>query len=148
MKQAAQGDKVRVNYTGRFEDGTVFDSSADREPLEFTIGQGQVIPGFENGVDGMTVGDKKTINIPADQAYGPKYDEAIMTVGRNEFPPDMELHEGDMLQLRDPDGGVMMATVTELTDESATLDANHPLAGKDLIFDITLEEIVSPIILA
>lgn len=148
MAQAQAGDTVKVNYTGRFEDGTVFDSSENREPLEFTIGEGQVIPGFEQGVEGMSPGDSKTISIVADEAYGPHYDELVMVVDRAEFPPDMDLSVGDVLQLRQPDGGIALARVTDVDDKTATIDANHPLAGKDLTFDIKLDAIESKIIIA
>lgn len=148
MAQAQAGDTVKVDYTGRFEDGTVFDSSANRDPLEFTIGEGQVIPGFEKGVEGMSPGDEKTITIASDEAYGPHYDELVMVVDRGEFPEEMELSEGDVLQLRQPDGGVVLARVTDVSDKSVTIDANHPLAGKDLIFDVKLDEIQPKIIIA
>jgi peptidylprolyl isomerase len=148
MAQATAGDTVKVDYTGRFEDGTVFDSSENREPLEFTIGEGQVIPGFEQGVEGMSPGEEKTITISADDAYGPHHEELVMVVDRGEFPPDMELSVGDVLQLRQPDGGVALARVTDLDDSNATIDANHPLAGKDLIFDVKLDSIESKIIIA
>ena len=148
MAQAQIGDTVKVDYTGRFDDGTVFDSSEGREPLEFTIGQGQVIPGFEEGVSGMNPGDEKTINIPCEQAYGPRFDELTMNVEKSAFPPDMELSVGDMLELRQPDGETMMAMVTMVDENSVTLDANHPMAGRDLTFDIKLQEIKSKIIIA
>lgn len=148
MAQATAGDTVKVDYTGRFEDGTVFDSSENREPLEFTIGEGQVIPGFEQGVEGMAPGEEKTIAISADDAYGPHFEELVMVVDRCEFPPEMELSVGDVLQLRQPDGGVALARVTDLDDSNATIDANHPLAGKDLIFDVKLDAIESKIIIA
>ncbi len=148
MAQAQAGDTVKVDYTGRFEDGTVFDSSANREPLEFTIGEGQVIPGFEQGVEGMSPGEEKTITISSDEAYGPHHDELVMTVDKGEFPPDMELGVGDVLQLRQPDGGVVLARVTDVSDGSVTIDANHPLAGRDLIFDVKLDQIEPKIIIA
>jgi peptidylprolyl isomerase len=141
LAQAKEGDKVKVNYTGRFDNGEVFDSSAGRTPLEFTVGAHQVIPGFEGAVVGMNPGESKTINIPADEAYGPHYDEMVMKVDRSEFPEDMKPGVGDHLQLQDPNGDTMIVTVTEADDNSVTLDGNHPLAGKDLTFDIELLEV-------
>lgn len=141
MAQAQRGDTVKVHYTGRLQDGTVFDSSESREPLEFTIGGGQMISGFDAGVLGMNLGQSKTITIPAEDAYGPRYVEAEMTVDRSEFPEDMAPEVGDQLQLRQPNGQVVIVVVSEVTEETVTLDANHPLAGKDLTFDIELVEI-------
>lgn len=141
MAKSKQGDTVKVHYTGKLDDGTVFDSSADREPLEFTIGSGQVIPGFEEGVTGVSVGKSKTINIPSDQAYGPHHEELIMVVDRSEFPEDMKPEIGDRLQVCDADGRMMIVEVTDADESSVTLDGNHPLAGKDLTFDIELVEI-------
>lgn len=141
MAEAKQGDKVKVNYTGKLGDGTVFDSSEDREPLEFTIGSGQVIPGFDEGVAGMNPGESKTITIPSDQAYGPHHDDLVMVVGRAEFPEELSPEVGDYLQLRQPDGGMVVVAVTNVSDEDVTLDGNHPLAGQDLTFDVNLVEI-------
>ena len=141
MAEAMQGDKVKVTYTGKLGDGTVFDSSEDREPLEFTMGSGQVIPGFEEGVAGMNPGESKTITIPSDQAYGPHHDDLVMVVGRAEFPEELKPEVGDYLQLRQPDGGVVVVAVTDLSDEDVTLDGNHPLAGQDLTFDVNLVEV-------
>ncbi len=142
MAQAKKGDKVKVNYTGKFDDGAVFDSSVGRDPLEFTVGEGQVIPGFEGAVIGMNIADSKTVRIPAAEAYGLPHEELVMVVSRTEFPEDLNPSVGDQLQLSDPTGQVMIVTVTETSDESVTMDANHPLAGKDLTFDIELVEIV------
>jgi peptidylprolyl isomerase len=141
MAQAKNGDTVKVHYTGKFSDGTVFDTSADREPLEFAIGEGQVIPGFELAVDGMSVGDTKTVTIPASQAYGEYDDTMVMEVERVEFPEDLHPEVGDQLQMTQPDGDTFIVAVTRADEKSVTLDANHPLAGKDLIFDIKLESI-------
>lgn len=141
MAEAKDGDTVTVDYTGRFEDGTVFDTSEGREPFEFTIGAGNVIPGFENAVKGMKPGETKTVTIPAEEAYGPHYDEAVLVVGREEFPPHLSPVVGDQLELTDRTGESFIATVTAADDETVTLDANHPLAGHDLTFDITLDEI-------
>jgi len=136
MLEVHNGDKVKVNYTGKFVDGTVFDSSNGREPLEFTVGSGQVIPGFDQAVVGMHPGESKTINISSDQAYGPRYDEAVITVDRNEFPADLNPQVGDKLQLMEPDGKMVIVTVTDSNPATVTLDGNHPLAGEDLVFDI------------
>lgn len=141
MAQAKTNDTVRVHYTGRLEDGTVFDSSREREPLEFTIGEGQVIPGFENGVIGMNPGETKTLEISAESAYGPYRDDMLLDVSRDQFPDTIQPTVGQRLQLRQPDGQTMLVTVSEVRDEDVTLDANHPLAGKDLIFDVELVEI-------
>lgn len=142
MAQAKLGDTVRVNYTGRLDDGTVFDSSLRSGPLEFTIGDGQLIPGFENAVIGMTPGETKTQKIPAEEAYGPHADFLVIEVDRRRVPPDLDPKVGDRLQLQHPDGRVTPVLVTAVTESSITLDANHPLAGKDLTFDIELLEIV------
>ncbi len=142
MAQAKLGDTVRVNYTGRLDDGTVFDSSLRSGPLEFTIGDGQLIPGFENAVIGMTPGETKTQRIPAEEAYGPHADFLVIEVDRRRVPPDLDPQVGDRLQLQHPDGRVTPVLVTAVTETSITLDANHPLAGKDLTFDIELLEIV------
>jgi peptidylprolyl isomerase len=132
---------VTVHYTGRLEDGTVFDSSEGKAPLEFTIGQGRVIPGFEQGVLGMEPGQSKTVNISADDAYGPYDPELVTEVERSQFPPDLELEVGMQLQGNQPDGRVAIFTVKDLTDTTVTLDANHRLAGEDLIFDIEMVEV-------
>lgn len=138
MPAAMSGDTVRIHYTGRLADGTVFDSSDGREPLAFTLGAGQVIAGFDQGVTGMEVGDTKTIEIPAADAYGDRNDDMALTVGRDQFPPGLDPEVGQPLQLGMDDGQTMQVTVTEVTEDSVTLDANHPLAGKDLIFDLEL----------
>ena len=142
MVQVKAGDTVRVHYSGFLDDGTVFDSSLEREPFEFTLGQGMVIPGFEDAVVGMDVGDSKTVNIPSDQAYGPYRDELLVAVERSQVPPNIEPDVGMELQIRTPEGTVTNVTITEMDENSITLDANHPLAGKDLIFEIKLVEIV------
>jgi peptidylprolyl isomerase len=142
MAQARSGDTVRVHYTGRLDDEQVFDSSQGREPLEFTLGEGRVIPGFEEAVLGMEVGDEKTVTIPSDQAYGPRRDEMVAQVGREHFPPDVEPQVGQQLHMKQ-DGRAFVVTVTEVSDSDVvTLDANHPLAGQDLTFDLALVDIV------
>jgi FKBP-type peptidyl-prolyl cis-trans isomerase 2 len=142
MTEAKQGDTVRVHYTGRLQDGTVFDSSQDREPLEFTIGENKVIPGFEQAVIGMDTGESKTAELEADQAYGQHSEQMVLEIDRDQVPEDVDLEIGGRLQLRRQDGGTAIVTVTNITDSNVTLDGNHPLAGKDLTFDIELVEIV------
>lgn len=138
MTQARSGDQVQVHYTGRLADGTIFDSSANREPLAFTLGAGDMIPGFEHAVLGMSIGDTKTTIIAAADAYGFPQPERIIEVERHHMPPDLQPHLGQELQMRRRDGGSMTVVITAITEEHVTLDANHPLAGKDLTFDITL----------
>jgi FKBP-type peptidyl-prolyl cis-trans isomerase 2 len=135
---------VKVHYTGKFEDGTVFDSSEQREPLEFTIGENQVIPGFEQAVMGMNPGESKTVTIPADEAYGPYRPEMVISVHRDEFPDNLAPEIGQRLQVRQANGQVIIVTVTDIEDEQVKLDANHPLAGRDLTFDIQLVDIEAP----
>jgi peptidylprolyl isomerase len=141
MAQAKTGDTVKVHYTGKLDDGTVFDTSADREPLQFTVGEGQLIRDFEQAVVGMNPGESKTIQIPAENAYGPHHEEMIMVVDRSEFPEDLEPKVDQMLQVRQQDGQTFAVKVTDVSESKVTLDANHPLAGKDLTFDIQLSEI-------
>lgn len=141
MAQAKSGDKVAVHYTGKLQDGTVFDSSEGRDPLEFVVGAGTVVPGFDAAVAGMEPGEKKEAEVPADQAYGDARDELKINVKREEVPEDVNVAVGQRLALRAPDNREIPVTVTEVSDASVTLDANHPLAGKDLFFDIELVEI-------
>ena len=141
MTTAQIGKRVRVHYTGRLDDGEVFDSSEGGTPLAFTIGGGQVIPGFENGVVGMAPGETKTVHIPCADAYGERQDEGMMQVPRGEFPPNMPLEVGTSVQGQQQSGQVVTFTIVAVTDEEVTLDANHPLAGKDLTFDLTLVSI-------
>ena len=138
MTTAQMGSKVRVHYTGRLDDGEVFDSSDGGTPLAFTIGGGQVIPGFETGVVGMSEGDTKTVRIPCADAYGEHREDGVMQVPRGEFPPDMPLEVGTSVQGQQQSGQVVNFTIIAVSDEAVTLDANHPLAGKDLTFDLTL----------
>ncbi|MBT4577329.1 peptidylprolyl isomerase, partial [Candidatus Woesearchaeota archaeon] len=136
-----KGSKIKLHYTGTLEDGTVFDSSKDKEPLEFEVGAGQVIPGFDEGVIGLKAGEKKTINIPADKAYG-QYDEKRMgEYPKENVPKDMELKVGAKMFLQSPDGGVALATIKEIKEEVVLLDLNHPLAGKDLTFEVEIIEV-------
>lgn len=139
MSQAQKGDKVQVHYAGRLTDGTPFDSSEGREPLSFTLGSGQVIPGFDEGVTGMTIGDKKTITIPFMDAYGPSHPENIIKFDRQNIPADMPIEVGMTLNMHQDGGGqVIEVLVREIAEEYVVLDANHPLAGQDLIFDLEL----------
>jgi FKBP-type peptidyl-prolyl cis-trans isomerase 2 len=141
MPEAKKGDTVKVHYTGKFDDGTVFDSSLDREPLVFQIGEGSVIPAFEQAVEGMNPGEAKNETIAADQAYGPHLEEMMTEVDRKLFPPNAKLEVGQMLQIPREDGKTLNVTIIKVTEDKVTLDANHPLAGKDLIFNIELVEI-------
>jgi peptidylprolyl isomerase len=141
LKKAEKGNTVKVHYTGKLDDGTVFDSSREGEPLEFTVGSGHVIKGFDQAVDGMQEGEQKTVRITSEEAYGPAKDEMRITVRRDQMPPNVELREGLHLQLTQPDGTIFNVMVTELSNEQVTLDGNHPLAGKDLNFDIELVKV-------
>ena len=140
-KRAGRGDTVRIHYTGTLDDGSVFDSSRGRRPLEFTVGSGQVIPGFDAAVTGMSVGDEKTVTIPAGEAYGERHGDQELTVERAQLPDDMDPAVGDQLQMSDGTNQFLVR-VTAVTKETVTLDANHPLAGKDLTFALELMEIV------
>jgi peptidylprolyl isomerase len=142
MSQAKTGDTVRVHYTGTLDDGSQFDSSAGREPLEFALGSGQVIPGFDTAVAGMSVGESRSVRIPAEDAYGARHDELISDVPRSALPQDLEPAVGMHLQAQGPDGQVMQLLVVAVAEESFTVDGNHPLAGETLNFDIELVEIV------
>lgn len=138
---AKSGDSVKIHYTGTLEDGTTFDSSEGRDPLEFTLGSGQVIAGFDEAVTGMEVGDKKTVNIPADKAYGQRNEEMVITAPRDQVPPDINPEVGQQLQMAGPNNQPIIVKITEVTDEHIVLDANPPLAGKDLTFDLELVSI-------
>lgn len=142
MTEAKMGDVVRINYTGRLTNGTQFDSSSGKQPLEFTIGLGQVIKGLEAQVAGMEPGSKATVTIPCDQAYGPHRQEAIQTLDRAKVPSGVDVRPGTQLQARTADGGLLPITVVEVDDSVVKVDANHPLAGQDLVFDVELVEIV------
>ena len=141
MQQVKSGDTVKVHYHGRLTDGTTFDSSAGRDPLEFEVGSGSVIAGFDNGVMGMEVGDKRTIEIPIEEAYGPKNPEMIVEFPINQFPDDLKPEVGMQLNMTNGSGQVIPVVITEVGPETVILDANHPLAGQDLLFDIELVEI-------
>ncbi len=141
MQQVKKGDTIRIHYHGRLQDGSTFDSSAGREPLEFEVGGGMVIKGFDDGVTGMTIGEKKTIHIPAEEAYGPVQDEMFLEFPINRFPEDMVPEVGMQLSMSNPSGQQFPVVIAEVKEEVVILDANHPLAGKDLIFDLELVEI-------
>jgi peptidylprolyl isomerase len=141
MSEVKSGDTVRIHYTGTLTDGTVFDSSEGRDPLEFTVGSGQVIKGMDAGMEGMAVGEKKTLNIPCLEAYGPINPAARQSIPREGIPADIPLEIGTQLQMQSPDGQVLPVTVVEVDDETVTLDANHFLAGKDLVFEVELVSI-------
>lgn len=138
MQQVKTGDTVKVHYHGRLTDGTTFDSSEGREPLEFEVGSGSVIAGFDTGVTGMTVGEKKTIQIPVDQAYGPKDPGMLVEFPKANFPEDMKPELGMRLNMTNGSGQVIPVAIIDIKEESVILDANHPLAGEDLIFDLEL----------
>ena len=141
MPTASQGDTVHVHYAGRLEDGTVFDSSEGRDPLEFTLGAGQVIPGFEKAVVGMEVGEKATTRVPVDEAYGPRSEELVLRVQRSQFPEGVKPQKGQQFQMQTEDGNVVRVVVTGTADETVEIDANHPLAGRALTFDVELVKI-------
>jgi len=141
MTQATAGNKVKIHYTGTLEDGSQFDSSEGREPLEFELGSGQVIPGFDNAVEGMAVGESKSGSIAPEDAYGPRVEQAIQEVPKSALPPDLEPVVGMRLQAQGQGQQTLQLTVTEVGDETITVDGNHPLAGKTLNFKISLVEI-------
>lgn len=142
MTQAKSGDTVRIHYSGTLTDGTPFDTSEGRDPLEFALGAGAVIPGFEKAVEGMAVGENKSVTIDPDDAYGPRHDQLVQQVPTSSLPDDIEPAIGMQLQGQSPEGQVMNLTVTAIEDDGITVDANHPLAGEALTFDIELVEIV------
>jgi FKBP-type peptidyl-prolyl cis-trans isomerase 2 len=142
MAQAKQGDTVQLHYMGKLQDGTIFDSSRERHPLQFTIGNGQVIAGFERAVIGMKIGELKTARIPIEQAYGPHREDMIVTMDRSKLPSGLNPKIGQRLELTQVDDQTSLVTVTDVTESTLTLDANHPLAGKELTFDIELVGIV------
>lgn len=141
MASATKGDTVRIHYTGRLSDGTVFDSSEGRDPLEFEVGSGQVIPGFDNTVEGMEAGEEKTVTIPAAEAYGPRQDELVLDIPKAQLPDDMAPAVGQQLMMQTADGQSFPVVVEGVGEDGISVDANHPLAGKDLTFDIELVEV-------
>jgi peptidylprolyl isomerase len=144
MQQVKAGDTVKVHYHGRLTDGTVFDSSEGREPLEFEVGGGMVIKGFDNGLMGMAIGDKKTVEIAVDEAYGPKDPEMVMEFPIDRFPPDVKPEVGMQLNMTNNQGQHIPVVIVDVKEDAVVLDANHPLAGEDLIFDLELVDIVGP----
>jgi FKBP-type peptidyl-prolyl cis-trans isomerase 2 len=142
MQQVKNGDKVKVHYHGRLTDGTTFDSSEGRDPLEFEVGSGMVIKGFDDGVMGMVIGDKRTLQIPAEEAYGDKNPDMLVEFPIEQFPEDMKPEIGMRLNMTSTNGQVVPVVITEVQADTVTLDANHPLAGEALVFDIELVEIV------
>ncbi len=141
MAQAKQGDEVQVHYTGKLEDGTVFDTSEDGEPLNFTIGENRVIPGFEEAVTGMEPGDSITAEVEPEQAYGEHREDMVMEMERDQIPDEVDPEVGQQLQLRLENGQTVPVLITALGEDTVTIDANHPLAGRKLIFDIELLDV-------
>lgn len=144
MTKAKEGDTVKIHYTGKLQDGSIFDSSKDGEPLELTLGAGKVIPGFEKEIIGMSLDDSKTFDIAAEEAYGAYREELVVEIDKERVPEDLNLEIGRQLTLRQADGQTFRVTVTDVSEETVTLDANHPLAGENLTFEVQLVEIVSP----
>jgi peptidylprolyl isomerase len=142
MAQVKHGDTVQINYTGKLQDGTIFDSSIGRHPLQFTLGKGALIAGLEKAVVGMNAGEKKTVVIPFAEGYGPRQQTAVVEMERKKLPGNFEPHVGQRLELTQEDDSTILVTVAGLTDTHVTVDANHPLAGKDLTFEIELLTIV------
>lgn len=138
MSQIKEGDKVKVHYTGTLDDGSVFDSSRERQPLEFQVGTGQLIPGFEKAVLDLSPGESTTVNIPSSEAYGDKREDMVVDVEREKLPQDIQPEVGLQLQLQQPSGQPMPVVISSVTESHITLDANHPLAGRDLTFEIEL----------
>jgi peptidylprolyl isomerase len=142
MRQAKHGDTVRVHYRGKLRDGSVFDASFDREPLQFTIGEGELLPGFEEAVVGMNPGELKTTELPAETAFGPYREDMLLVIDKSQLPEDVEPKVGESVPIPRPDGPPIDITVADVTESEVTVDANHPLAGEDLTFDIQLIDIV------
>lgn len=142
MTNAKTGDRVKVHYTGKLNDGNIFDSSVGRDPLEFTIGENQVLPKFEDSVEGMEVGDKTKIQIPAEEAYGVRQENLVVQIPKQNLPPELTPEVGMRLQTQTKEGEVMIVKITDIGDNDITIDANHELADKDLHFEIELVEII------
>jgi len=143
MVQAKSGDTVRIHYSGFLMDGTIFDSSLEGEPFEFTLGDGSVIPGFDAGLLGMTEGDEKTLAIPPESAYGARDEGLVAEIERTQIPPDIDPQVGAILQITSEEGDASNVIITQVTDNAITLDGNHPLAGQELIFEVKLLEVVT-----
>ncbi len=142
MTEVRSGDVVRLHYTGRLEDGSEFGSSAGRDPLELRVGAGEVIAGLDSRLDGMTVGEEETVTVPVEEAYGPRDERQVHVIPRSAIPPSIDLSVGTPLQATTPEGRQIQLQVTDFDDSQVTVDANHPLAGHDLTFDLTVVEIV------
>ena len=142
MTQAKKGDSVKVNFTGRLEDGSVFANTADSKPLEFKLGEGKIIPGIENAVEGMNVGESKSVKVPPEQAYGQRREELVEEVSRDKFPKDVEPKVGQQFEVPQQQGEPMVVTVVGTSEQTVTLDGNHPLAGRYLTFDLELLEVL------
>ena len=142
-KTAKSGDTVKVDYTGKLADGTVFDTSVGKQPLQFTLGENQVIVGFEKAVTGMKVGESKTVTIPADEAYGPYRNDLLVVIDRIRLPQDMVPQVGQKLQATQADGTTVVYPIVKVDDKTVTIDTNNPLAGKDLTFEIKLLDIIA-----
>lgn len=142
MTDAKSGDTVRIHYTGTLADGSTFDTSDGRDPLEFTVGTGQIIPGLDKAIPGMAIGDRKVVEVPCDEAYGQHHPQGVQEVPRAQIPDNIPTDVGTQLQMQGPQGQPIPVVITDASDDSVTIDANHPLAGKDLTFDIELVEIV------
>jgi peptidylprolyl isomerase len=142
MAEAKIGDRVKVHYTAKAENMVIFDSKQQVNPLEFKIGDGQIIPAFEIALIGMEAGDQKTINIQSDEAFGPYLNELITKVDKSQLPANLDLEIGQQLQIQQPDGQVLLVKVLDITEKDITFDANHPLAGKNITFNIDLVAIL------
>lgn len=138
MAQAKKGDHVKVHYKGTLEDGSEFDASFNREPIEFTLGDGMLLPRFEQAVEGMDEGETRNIKIPADEAYGPYFQDLVIEFEKEQFPPDLDAKIGEHLELQQEDGSSTVVKIVNISGDKVSLDANHPLAGKDLLFEIKL----------
>ena len=141
MAAAHEGSTVKVHYTGKLASGEVFDTSKERGPVEFKIGEGQILPSFEQAIVGMNPGETKTITLQPDEAFGPHRDDRMIEVPRERIPDETHLEVGQRLQMRSPDGDAVLVAVAEINPETVTLDANHPLAGEELVFDVELLEV-------
>ena len=141
MAQAKTGDRVKINFTGKLQDGSVFANTADDKPLEFKLGEGKIIPGIENAVTGMSVGESKSVKVPPEQAYGQKRGELIEEVSRDKFPKDADPKVGQRFEIPQQQGQPLVVKVVDTSEQTVTLDGNHPLAGKELDFDLELLEI-------
>ncbi len=141
MTQAKKGDSVKISFKGKLSDGTVFADTAGGEPLEFTLGEGRIIPGLETAIEGMDQGQSKSVTIPAEQAYGPRRDELIEKVGKDQFPENLDPQVGQRFEIPQQKGNTMVVSVIDVSDDVVTLDGNHPLAGEELTFDVELVEV-------